>query len=201
MRRTRFEIRHVGTHVIDQPAGRRHDDIGGATQASLLWTGFDTAVHSHAREICVIRQPLEFVFDLHGELARRRENEHARFRLPLGNRRRREKAMHQRQQKRQRLPCPRLRARHQIGPIEYARVDGSLNRRGRHEPSIGDRLLELGVQAKRGKRDWSRIVRRRLERHRRRRRPHNHGLARRGTPPAIRATATSGATVGNFRGV
>ena len=53
---------------------------GRATQAALLRSCFDAAVNGDARQIGVIGESLELVFDLHGKLAGRRQNQHARTR-------------------------------------------------------------------------------------------------------------------------
>ena len=73
-----LEIGRVGPHVIQQTAGRRDDDIGSASQAALLRTGLDAAIDGDAGQIRVIREPLEFVFDLDRQLAGRCKDQHAR---------------------------------------------------------------------------------------------------------------------------
>ena len=111
-----LEIRRVGAHVIDQPAGRRDDDIGRAAQTALLRTGLHAAVDGDARQVRVIREPLKLVLDLHGQLSRRRQNQHPRRANLRVRRPAPQQAMHDRQQKRQRLAGSGLRAAHQVGP-------------------------------------------------------------------------------------
>jgi len=47
--------------------------------SALLHAHVHAAVHGGAGHVRVIRQTVNLVFDLHRELARRREYEHARF--------------------------------------------------------------------------------------------------------------------------
>ena len=69
------------SHVIDQAARRRDDDVDARFERALLRAHLDAAVDGGARDGRVIRQPVDFVLDLHGQLARRREHQHAAARL------------------------------------------------------------------------------------------------------------------------
>ena len=64
--------------VIDQPPGRGDDDVDAGAQRALLHAHLDAAVDRGAGDRRVIGEAVDLVFDLHGELARRREHQHAR---------------------------------------------------------------------------------------------------------------------------
>ncbi len=66
--------------MIDQPSGRRDDDVDAGAKRALLDAHVDAAVHRGARDRRVIGQPVNLVLDLHRQLARRREHQHAGFR-------------------------------------------------------------------------------------------------------------------------
>ena len=108
----------VGAHVVEQASRRRHDDVGRAAQAALLRSRFDAAVNGDARQIRVIGESLELVFDLHGKLAGRRQNQHARAR-PVAPRL--EQALHQREEECERLASSRLRAGDEVDAVERRR--------------------------------------------------------------------------------
>jgi len=65
--------------VIHQPPRRGDDDIDAGLERTFLRAHFDASVDRGARDGRVVREAVDLVFDLHGELARRREHEHARF--------------------------------------------------------------------------------------------------------------------------
>ena len=73
-------------HVIHQPAWRRHDDVHARLQRTLLLIHRHAAVDGNAGQIGVIRESLNVVFNLHGELAGRRQNQHAGVAALLGRR-------------------------------------------------------------------------------------------------------------------
>ena len=76
-------------HVIHQPAGRGDDDVDAGLEGALLRAHLDAAVDRRARERRVVREAVDFVLDLDGELARRREHQHAalaRRRVGFGGR-------------------------------------------------------------------------------------------------------------------
>ena len=77
--------RQVGVllaHVIDQPARRGDDDVDAGFERALLRAHLDAAVDRRAGDAGVVREAVDFVFDLHRELARRREHEHAALARP-----------------------------------------------------------------------------------------------------------------------
>ena len=71
------EVRVLLAHVIDQPARRGDDDVDACPQGALLHAHVDAAVNCGARNRRVVREAVNLVLDLHGELARRREHEDA----------------------------------------------------------------------------------------------------------------------------
>ena len=68
----------LAAHVIHQAAGSGDDDVDAGLQRALLRTHVDAAIDRDARDVGVIDESLDVVFDLHGQLARRREDEDAR---------------------------------------------------------------------------------------------------------------------------
>jgi hypothetical protein len=65
-------------HVIHQPSGRRDDDVDAGLERALLHPHLDAAVDGGAGDGGVIGEAVDLVFNLHCELARRREHEYAR---------------------------------------------------------------------------------------------------------------------------
>ena len=59
---------------------RGDDDVDACSQRALLHAHLDAAVHGGTRNGRVVGQAVDFVLDLHRQLTRRREDEHARFR-------------------------------------------------------------------------------------------------------------------------
>ena len=71
-------------HVIHQPARRGDDDVDAGLERALLHAHLDAAVDRRARDGGVVGEAVDFVLDLHRELARRREHQHAALaRRPL----------------------------------------------------------------------------------------------------------------------
>jgi hypothetical protein len=70
------EVRILLPKMIDEPSGRGNDDVDAGAQGALLDAHLDAAVHRSARNRRVVGQAVDFVLDLHGQLARRREDEH-----------------------------------------------------------------------------------------------------------------------------
>ena len=64
-------------HVIHQPPGRGDDDVDARLERAFLRAHFHAAVDRRAGNAGVIRQPVDLVFDLHRELARRCQHQHA----------------------------------------------------------------------------------------------------------------------------
>ena len=60
-----------------QPSRRRDDDVDAGTERALLHAHLDAAIHRGAGDGRVVGEAVNLVLDLHGELARRRENQHA----------------------------------------------------------------------------------------------------------------------------
>ena len=70
---------HVArAQMIEQPAGRRDDDVDAAPEGVLLRPHADAAEHGRAGHRRVHREGVEIVQDLRRELARRREHQRAR---------------------------------------------------------------------------------------------------------------------------
>ena len=68
----------VVPHVIHQPARRGDDDVDAGLERALLHVHRHAAVDGDARDRRVIGQALHLIFDLHGQLARRRQHQRAR---------------------------------------------------------------------------------------------------------------------------
>ena len=120
-------------HVIHQPARRRHDDVHARLQGTLLLIHRHAAIDGNAGQIRVIRESLNVVFNLHRELAGRRQDQHARIAALLGRRRPRpQQPVQDREQERRGLAGAGLRAADRIVAVHDDRHDGALNRgRGR----------------------------------------------------------------------
>ena len=71
------EISVLLPHVIHQPAGSGHDDVDAGAERALLGAHLDAAINRGARDGRVVREPVDLVLDLHGELARRRQHQDA----------------------------------------------------------------------------------------------------------------------------
>ena len=63
-----------------KPSGRGDDDVDAGLERAFLHAHFDAAVDSRAGDGRVVREAVDFVFDLDGQLARRREHEDAALR-------------------------------------------------------------------------------------------------------------------------
>ena len=166
------EVGVLLAHVIDQPARRGDDDVDAGAQGALLHAHLDAAVDGGARDRRVIRQAVNLVFDLHGELARRREDEHAalrgrRFRrrrsAPSGWRRRQQPLQH-RDDERGGLAGAGFGARDEVVAGERERNDRALNRPRVAEAEIADAFEQPRIEAERRERDRRRVARRRFER-------------------------------------
>ena len=66
-------------HVIHQPARRGDDDVDAGLERALLHAHLDAAVDRGAGDVRVVGEAVDLVLDLHRELARRREDQHAAF--------------------------------------------------------------------------------------------------------------------------
>ena len=116
---------------------------------------------------------MDFVLDLHGELARRREHQHAalagraagRLRAGRGTSARgREQPLQGRHDERRGLAGAGLGARNQIVAGERERNDGALNRPRLGEPEIANAFEQPRVEVEGRKRHRRGVARRRLER-------------------------------------
>jgi hypothetical protein len=58
-------------HVVEEPPGRRHDDLRAASERALLGTHLDPAHHGHRRQADVVAERQRLLVDLQGQLARR----------------------------------------------------------------------------------------------------------------------------------
>ncbi len=117
--------------MVHQPAGRGDDDVHAGFQRALLRAHLDAAVHRRARDAGVVRETVDFVFNLDREFARRREDQDPRLR---GNARLKasrdvgQQALQRRNDERRRLARARLGARDQILAGERERDDSRLYR-------------------------------------------------------------------------
>ena len=73
------KVRVLLAHVIDEPPRRGDDDVDAGFEGALLAAHLDAAVDRGAGDRRVIGEPVDLVFDLDGELAGRRQDEHARL--------------------------------------------------------------------------------------------------------------------------
>ena len=69
------EVDVVEAHVVEEPARRRHDDLGAGAQRPLLRPHVDAAHDRHRRQADVVAERQRLLVDLHGQLARRREDQ------------------------------------------------------------------------------------------------------------------------------
>jgi hypothetical protein len=118
---------------------------------------------------------MDFVFDLHSQLTRWREDKDARFRARLHASLGAagvvcEKPLQNRDDERTRLSGAGFGAGNEVAPAERQLDHGALDGTRFGEAKIADTLEEPGVQAERGERHRRRIARCRLERRRLRRR-------------------------------
>jgi hypothetical protein len=63
--------------VIHQAPGCRDDDVDARLEGAFLRPHLDAAVDGDARQVGVIREALDVVFDLHAQFARGREDQDA----------------------------------------------------------------------------------------------------------------------------
>ena len=151
-------------HVIHQAAGRRDDDRDTGAQRAILRVHGHAAIHGRARDLRVVGQALDRVFDLNGQLACGCEDQRARSsQLLVGHV---EQAVQDRQHERDRLAGaglrrgqhivagqgvgddgalhgPRLEIAHVLHALEQRR--GHVERRERHGRHVDRRQLSRGV--------------------------------------------------------
>ena len=70
-------LQHAALHVIEQPAGRRHQDIHAVAQRFILLAVADAAEHDHRAQVGEAGKVVDGGFDLGRQLAGRLEDEHA----------------------------------------------------------------------------------------------------------------------------
>ena len=131
--------------VVEQPAGRRDDDLGAGAQRADLRVEADAAVDRGRADGVLRAVGPDALLDLERELAGRREDERADdARAAL--RARRVQTLEHRQDEGGRLAGPRLGAREHVASGEDER-DGLCLDRGRFRVAlVGDGAKELGRQ-------------------------------------------------------
>ena len=118
------EVGRRRAHVIHQAARRRDDDRDARAQCAILRVHRHAAIDRRAGDLRVVRQTLDRVFDLDGQLACGRENQRARAsQLLVGHV---EQAVQDRQHERDRLAGAGLRGRQHVVSGERVRNDGAL---------------------------------------------------------------------------
>jgi hypothetical protein len=125
--------------VVEEPSRRRHHHHRTRSQRALLRAHVDPAHHRRGGDADVIAERQRLLVDLHGELARRREHQHAQ----LAAHRPAMQALQDRQEKCGRLPGAGRGARDEIAPGQQHRnglgVNGS-RARVAHVPHGFDQL-------------------------------------------------------------
>jgi len=144
--------------VVEQPAGRRDDDVDAALQLRRLRAEADAAEQRHRRVAQVLAVGADRRLDLRGELARRRDHERAHGPAGAGaavlrvRRRCGGQALQHRQHEAGGLAGAGLRAGEQVAAREH-RGDGlRLDRRGGGVTVFSDGAHERVGQAERGER-------------------------------------------------
>ena len=150
----------LAAHVIHQPAGSRDDDVDAGLERALLRPHVDAAVDRDAGDVGVIDEALDVVFDLHGELARRREDEDARVAALFrrGGARPAASGSGSAAGTPPSCRCRCRRSRSRSSPLMTIGNDRALNRRGRGEAADADAFDERGLEAERVEADRPRIV-------------------------------------------
>ena len=125
------------SHVIQQPAGRRDDDVDAAPERVLLRSHPDAAEDRGAGDRRVDRERGEIFEDLRRKLPRRRQHERARRAPRLVD-----QTVENREQKRRRLAAAGLRGGNDVLAEHRRRDRFGLNRRGPDEAELFDALEE-----------------------------------------------------------
>ena len=113
-------------HVVHEPAGRRHDHVHAGLEGPLLWVHGDAAEDGHARHGGVVRQPLDLIFDLHGEFSRGSQDERSSGCRAV--RRGMEESLQNRDEERGGLAGTGLGARDHVAAGQRKRDDATLHR-------------------------------------------------------------------------
>ena len=145
-------------HVIHQAARCRDDDVHAGAQRELLLVHRHAAEDGDARDGRVIREALHLVFDLHGQLARRREHERSRARRLRT--RLVEEALQDRNEERGGLAGAGLGAGDHVAAAERQRNHAALDRPGFTPAEIADARQQPHVERELVERDRCRIERR-----------------------------------------
>ena len=154
------EIDRLVPHVIHQAARRRDDDVHAGAKREFLLVHRHAAEDGDARHRRVIGEALDLVFDLHGELARRREHERACARRL--RRRLVEEALQDRNEERGGLARAGFRARDDVAAAERQRDHAALDRPGFGPAEIANARQQPRVERELVEGDRCRIERRRL---------------------------------------
>ena len=127
--------------MIHQPPGRGDDDVDAGSQGALLRAHLDAAVDGDAGQVGVIREALHVVLDLDAQLARRREDQHAREAALVGLLRARfQDAVQDRQHEGHGLARAGVGAADDVVPLQRDRNDRALDRRRLLEAADRDAL-------------------------------------------------------------
>ena len=160
------------THVIDEPARSGHDDVDARFERAFLHAHFDTAVNRGARDRRVVREAVDFVFDLNRELTRGREHHHAA--LDCAGKSRcvsggadleivGQQSLDGRNDERGGLARAGLGARNQVVSFERERNHRALDRTRFAEAEVANAFKEPGIEAERCESDRRRVADGRFE--------------------------------------
>ena len=139
------EIEYSLVHQVYEPPRARDDSLRALLDVLDLPVLADAPDEARERQLRVLRVALHVLRGLHGEFARRREDERARVadaaRLPHPH-----EVVQDRQHERRRLACSRLRAADQVAPVEKIGNRLFLYRRRRLVAGVLYRVLQLLVE-------------------------------------------------------
>jgi len=124
----RGEIDRAPLHMVDQPAGRRDDDVDAVLQRLDLRAHGDTTEDGGDAKLRRRAVSRERSMDLCRQLTRWHQNEPPRASRPAAISPR-DEALDHGQPERGRLPCARLSTCQQIGSSQNSRYGACLNRR------------------------------------------------------------------------
>ena len=157
----RLEAVELGAraHVIHQAAGRRDDERDAGGEGPRLRLHRRAAVDGHAADAGVVAEALDVVVDLDGQLAGRRQHQHAGAgrvgRRPggVGGGRGGQQPIDQRQHERRGLAGAGLGAGDDVAAAADQRQHRRLDRRGVREAAVADARDQVGVEAERLERE------------------------------------------------
>ena len=138
--------------VVQQPAGRGHQDFATAAQGFFLGADVDAAKHHCRTQWRVLAVALDAFVHLVGQFARGREDQRS-HRMPgrrcagVGQR---HQAVQDGQRECRRLARAGLRSPHDVAPRHDRRQRLRLDGRGRGVSGVGHRLEQLGMQSEVG---------------------------------------------------